>query len=121
MIGKYLQITMHAMILALLLASSHGLLKWVSLQRHENYIELLFDQWKAIILSLTIYGVVFFYYILVLRSSPVSTLYPIYTGLSVLLVLLIGRVVFSEPVGGYQMLGAAFILTGIVLMGGDYS
>lgn len=119
--SKYLAIAAHAVILALLLASSHGLLKWISLQRHDDYIELLLNQWKAIFLSLAIYGVVFFYYILVLRSSPVSTLYPIYTGLSVLLVLLIGRVVFSEPVGGYQMLGAAFILTGIVLMGGDYS
>jgi small multidrug resistance pump len=41
----------------------------------------------------------------------------VYTGLSVLFVLLIGRLVFSEPLTSVQVLGAGFVLMGIVLMG----
>lgn len=116
---KYLILMTHATLLALLLASSHALLKWVSTQAHENYLQLLLTQWKLIFLSLSIYGFVFFYYIVVLRSSPISTLYPIYTGLSVLLVLLAGRFLFSEPVSSWQVLGGFFILLGILLMGAN--
>lgn len=115
--SKFMVMLTHAFLLAFLLASSHALLKWVSLQTHANYTELLLRQWQPIMASLAIYGLVFFYYILVLRSSPVSTLYPVYTGLSVLLVMLAGRTLFAEPLGSGQLLGAAFILLGIVLMG----
>jgi multidrug transporter EmrE-like cation transporter len=107
----------HALLLASLLASSHGVLKWVSVQPHDSYFELLFSQWKYILLALMIYGFVFFYYILLLRTSPISSLYPIYTGLSVLAVMLIGRMVFSEAISILHGVGAALILTGIVLMG----
>ncbi len=117
--SKYLVLLMHAAILATLLAASHALLKWVSVQAHDNYIQLLLSQWKGVLLALSIYGFIFFYYIIILRSSPVSILYPVYTGLSVLLVLLAGRFIFSEPINLAQMLGAGFILTGIILMGSN--
>jgi small multidrug resistance pump len=114
---KYAAVLMHAVLLATLLASSHGILKWVSSQPHENYIQMLLEHWKAVFAALAVYGFIFFYYILVLRSSPVSILYPVYTGLSVLFVLLIGRLVFSEPLTSVQVFGAGFVLMGIVLMG----
>lgn len=115
--SRFVLMLTHAFLLALLLASSHALLKWVSSQPHESYMQLLLAQWRYVFLSLLIYGLVFFYYILVLRSSPVSTLYPVYTGLSVLMVLLAGRFVFQESVSVYQVAGAGLILAGIVLMG----
>lgn len=115
--SRFLLMVTHAFLLALLLASSHALLKWVSSQPHSNYVQLLMEQWRYIFLSLLIYGLVFFYYLVVLRSSPISTLYPIYTGLSVLMVLLAGRFLFQEAVTVYQIAGAGFILAGIVLMG----
>lgn len=114
---KYAAVLMHAVLLATLLASSHGLLKWVSSQPHETPIQMLLQHWKAVFAALALYGFIFFYYILVLRSSPVSLLYPVYTGLSVLLVLLMGRLVFSEPLTSVQVFGAGFVLIGIVLMG----
>ncbi len=117
--SKYLILLTHAAILATLLATSHAVLKWVSVQSHDNYVQLLLSQWKGVLLALSLYGFIFFYYIVVLRSSPVSILYPVYTGLSVLLVLLVGRFAFSEPISSAQMLGAGFILAGIVLMGGN--
>jgi len=117
--SKYATLLTHAFLLALLLATSHAILKWVSVQAHDNYLQLLLTQWKGILLSLTMYGFIFFYYIVVLRSSPVSILYPVYTGLSVLFVLLVGRFAFSEPVSTAQVLGAGCILAGIVLMGAN--
>ena len=114
---KAMVLMMHAFLLAALLASSHGVLKWVSVQPHEDYFELLLAQWKYILLALTIYGVVFFYYILVLRSSPISSLYPIYTGLSVLAVMLVGRIVFSETISLVHGIGAALVLSGIMVIG----
>lgn len=115
--NKFTILLTHAFILAFLLASSHALMKWISLQAHDNYLDLLLRQWPPILLSLFIYGVVFFYYILVLRSSPISTLYPIYTGLSVLFVLLVGALLFKEAVSIWQVMGAALILAGITLIG----
>ena len=114
---NYFAILTHALILATLLASSHGILKWVSVQPHENYVQMMLQQWKAVFAALALYGFIFFYYIVVLRSSPVSILYPVYTGLSVLFVLLVGRFAFSEPLSTAQMMGAACILAGIILMG----
>ncbi|MBQ13621.1 MAG: SMR family transporter [Gammaproteobacteria bacterium] len=110
-------ILLHAFLLAFLLASSHALLKWVSIQSHENYLELLLRQWFPITVALAVYGIVFFYYILVLRSSPVSILYPIYTGLSVLFVMIAGRILFNEILTSWQVFGAALVLAGIMLMG----
>lgn len=114
---KYVWILSHALILASLLAGSHALLKWVSVQPNNGYIDMLFNHWKGVFAALALYGFIFFYYIVVLRSSPVSILYPVYTGLSVLFVLLVGRFVFSEPLTSIQVLGAGFVLAGIVLMG----
>ena len=117
--SKFMMILAHSILLASLLAFSHGLLKWVSGQAHDNYFELLVEHWLYVLLSLSVYGLVFFYYIFVLRGSPISTLYPIYTSLSVLFVMLIGRFVFLEVVSVYQIIGAGLILAGIVVMGGS--
>jgi small multidrug resistance pump len=116
--NKFMTIIVHAFLLASLLAFSHGLLKWVSAQAHDNYFDLLVEHWFYVLLSLSIYGLVFFYYIFVLRSAPISFLYPIYTGLSVFFVMLIGRFAFNEVVSLYQVLGTALILAGIVVIGG---
>ena len=115
--SNILVIASHALILALLLTCSHGILKWVSSQAIAGYTDLLMNHWKAIFVALAVYGCTFFYYILVLRSSPISMLYPIYTGLSVLFVLLVGRLVFEESLQPTQIAGALCILLGIILTG----
>ena len=114
---NFLQLIMHALLLSILLASSHAILKWISIQAHQNYSQLIYEQWKAVFLSLIIYGLVFFYYIVVLRSSPLSFLYPIYTGISVVMIMAVGRFYFDEPFGVYQYAGTACIFIGIMLIG----
>jgi len=44
---KYIWILSHALILASLLAGSHALLKWVSVQPNNGYIDMLFNHWKS--------------------------------------------------------------------------
>lgn len=118
--NNFFPLVINALILALVLALSHAILKWVSIQEYENYVQLLLGKWQYISLSLALYGLVFFYYILVLRSSPISSLYPIYTGLSVLFVMVIGNLLFNETVTISKSIGALFILSGIVLLGWNY-
>ena len=93
---KLTQVIMQAGLLAGLLALSHGLLKWVSMQKAENYVKLLGEHWCIIGLALAIYAGIFFYYIFMLKSTPLSIIYPLYTGLSLLFVLLLGVLVFHE-------------------------
>lgn len=119
--SKFLPLILHAFLLAALLSFSHAVLKWVSIQENESYWQLLLEQWKYILLALILYGLVFFYYIFVLRSSPISSLYPIYTGLSVFFVMVLGATVFDEAVTVSRAVGASLILAGIVVMGWNYS
>jgi len=114
---KFLPLVTHAFLLALTLAISHGVLKYVSIQQHADYMQLLTAQWKMILLALFLYGLVFFYYVFVLRSSPISSLYPIYTGLSVLFVMVLGYLAFGESISTLKAIGAALVLAGIVIMG----
>lgn len=112
----WLPTLLHALLMAVILAASHATLKWVAERQYDNYWQLLFNEWKGILLALSAYGFIFFYYVFVLRSAAVSLLYPVYTGLSVLFVVILGRWVFGETVGSTQWLGAAFLLVGIVLI-----
>lgn len=106
----------HALLMATILAGSHATLKWVAEREYDNYWQLLLNEWKAVLLALSAYGFIFFYYVFVLRGAAVSLLYPVYTGLSVLFVVILGRWMFGETVGATQWLGAALLLAGIVLI-----
>lgn len=108
-------ILLHSISLAVLLALSHTLLKWVSIQKHSSYIELLMEHWLTIGLALSLYGAIFFYYIFVLKTNPISILYPTYTGLSILFVLAAAHLFFKEPISHYQISGVCFIIIGVYL------
>ena len=114
---KLTQVVTQAGILAVLLALSHGLLKWVAIQKAENYFRLLGDHWGIIGLALAVYAAIFFYYIFMLKSTSLSIIYPLYTGLSLLFVLLLGAFVFHERLDFFQAAGSLCILLGVVLMG----
>lgn len=114
---KLTQVIVHAGLLAGLLALSHGLLKWVAVQKAENYFKLLGAHWGILGLALAIYAGIFFYYIFMLKSTSLSIIYPLYTGLSLLFVLLLGTFVFHERLDAFQGLGALFIVIGVFLMG----
>lgn len=116
MITKLYSTLFHAIFLASLLTISHSLLKWVSIQQHESYIKVIQEQWFVIGLALSMYGFIFFYYIYVLKNIPLSSLYPIYTGLSIIFVLLSAKLFFNESFNTTQIFGALFITFGIFLI-----
>jgi len=107
----------NTLFLATLLATSHSLMKWAALRVNESGPQAYIEHWWVVGLALTIYGFLFGYYIWVLRWVPLSTLYPAYTGLSVVLVMLVGVLYFSESAGARAWLGAALIVVGVLLIG----
>lgn len=106
----------HALLLAFLLAFSHGLLKWVAIQKVDGYINILITHWFIITSAISIYVFIFFYYIYVLRGVSIAILYPTYTGLSIIFVLLIGISFFGESVNYLQIIGCLLIIGGVLLV-----
>jgi small multidrug resistance pump len=102
--------------LALLLAFSHGLLKWVSIQHESSFILNILQHWTVVAAALAIYVIIFFIYIFALKAINISFLYPLYTGLSVLLVTAIGAYQFDEAITGAHIAGSIFILLGILFL-----
>ena len=110
---------LNALLLATLLAFSHGLLKWVSAHSSNSYMQTLSEYWWVITIAIGIYVGIFFYYAYVLRTVPIGILYPTYTGLSVVFVFLIGIWLFGEPVSLVQVLGCAVIIAGVAMVSGS--
>ena len=108
----------HAAVLAFLLSVSHGILKYASSKKHDSFIDLISSQWHLIILALSMYGIVFLYYLFILRSNPISSLYPIYTGLSIFFVSFMGYFIFNEPISTQNIIGIVLIITGVLITGG---
>ena len=110
---------LNSLLLATLLTFSHGLLKWVSIQKSNTHLELIIEYWWVYVTSIGLYVFIFFYYAYILKSTPISMLYPIYTGLSIISVFLMGVVIFNEPVTAKQIIGCIFILTGMYFVSGS--
>lgn len=51
-----------------------------------------------------------------MRSLPLSTAYPIWTGIGAIGAFLVGIIVLGEPLTTTRLLAAILILTGIILM-----
>jgi multidrug transporter EmrE-like cation transporter len=108
---------LNALLLAFLLAASQGFLKWAARQRATPSFTILSKRTLGIGISLGIYGVVMLLYIHVLRSQDITKLYPAYTGLAILLVMLMGILFFKEKPTKSQMLGCIMIIAGVYLIG----
>ncbi len=109
---------LNAVLLASLLAFSHGLLKWLSQRQAHGYLQLLLEYWWVMGAAIGIYVFIFFYYAYVLRRVDLAVLYPAYTGLSIVLVFALGAWYFGEAVSAWQLLGCALIIGGIFLVSG---
>ena len=103
----------NSVFLAALLVFAHGLLKWVAQYPADNYVALLLARWPIIFFSMGLYGFVFFYYAHLLKRLDITQLYPAYTGLSIVFLMIMGVVVFGESVSFIQMAGCVMIIGGI--------
>lgn len=106
-----------AFFLAALLAFSHGLLKWAALHGGDTLLETLVRYWYLVGAALGLYGFIFFYYLVVLKHYDLGPLYGVYTGLAVLLVLVMSVGVFRESMQPAQLVGCVFISVGVYLVG----
>jgi multidrug transporter EmrE-like cation transporter len=106
----------NAVMLAALLAFSHGIMKWVALRAKGSFTDLILDHWMPLGFAVGIYIFLFLYYTQVLRSTDLNMLYPVYGGLSILFVFAIGTWFFAEPTNILKILGCALIACGIFLV-----
>jgi small multidrug resistance pump len=105
-----------AALLALLLTVSHILLKITSTSSSNSAIDMYIDNAGKILIALVIYFGVFLIYPYVLRFFPISVIFPIYTGLTMLLVMISGSAFFGEKIQLIQYIGAVLLVSGIALI-----
>lgn len=99
-----------------MLTFSHGIMKWVALRAKGSFYDLVVNNWLPLGSAITIYVVLFFYYTQILRKAPLSMLYPVYGGLSILFVFLLGIWFFGESASVPKIFGCALIMCGIFLV-----
>lgn len=100
-----------AAILASTLAASHWLLR-----SSATFEAFSFDWLTRVSTALALYFFVFLLYTGLLRRFEISLLYPIYTGLSIVFVTVIGVYYYAEPLSLWRLAGVFLIATGIILM-----
>ena len=66
--------------------------------------------------ALFLYALVFFVYSALLRHFDISTLYPLYTALSIIGVSVLGMALFGESVTSSKIVGLALMTAGIALI-----
>lgn len=106
-----------AVLLASVLALSHALLRTIG-QRSAGLggLQMLLAHWPMFVAALSLYGFVFVYYTVALRQHKLALLYPLYTGLSMLLVLAVGVLCFGETLTLAQRAGCGLMLLAILLL-----
>ncbi len=106
----------NALALALVLSTAHALLKWASQKPHAGFLDLLATQGVVVALALALYGGVFLWYLRALTRYPMSQLFPLYTGLTLIVVALVGMYAFGERLSPPQVGGIALIVGGLFLL-----
>ena len=100
-----------ALALAATLTFSHILLKSASVDANFSGIWLL-----KLSISIALYVIVFLFYSFALRHFNISTLYPIYTALSILGVFFAGILLFNEVLTLQKTIGLVLLLVSIFLL-----
>jgi small multidrug resistance pump len=106
----------NAVLLASMLAFSHGIMKWVALRAKGSFVDLVIGNWLPLGCAIAIYVFLFLYYTQVLRTTALNTLYPLYGGLSILFVFLLGILFFDESVNAAKIIGCGLVVCGVFLV-----
>lgn len=106
-----------ALLLSGLLALTHGIMRMIGIRSSQKtLVDMLLSNWHLFLLAVSLYGFVFVYYTAALRYQKLALLYPLYTGLSVILVLSTGMFYFGEGVSALQLIGCVLLVAGIFLI-----
>jgi multidrug transporter EmrE-like cation transporter len=103
-------------VLAVLLATANVLLKMVSAVETDTGIEMYIASPMKILFSISLYFGVFLLYPYVLRLYPMSIVFPVYLGLTIMLIMLSGVVLFDEKIALSQIAGSVLLVIGIALI-----
>ena len=106
----------NALGLSLALTLSHALMKSASTRFGDSILESVMKTWHLVGAALSIYMLIFFYYLYILKHLNLNQLYPIYTGLSICAVFTVGVVYFNETASPAQIAGCALIAVGVLLV-----
>jgi len=82
-----------------------------ALQASQQFTRL----WPSVTVVLA-YGIAFYLLSLVLRIMPVGVVYAVWSGLGVISIAIIGRVVFGQRLDAPALLGIALILAGVLVI-----
>lgn len=111
-------VILHALILASMLALSHICMKSLAGSLDLGLKEFIWAEWHRVLISIGLYVSVFVYYVIVLKRVDLSILYPLYTVLSLVLVMVLSAYFFQERLTWSQLLGVVFASVGIFLIAG---
>ncbi|PYE81279.1 DMT family transporter [Pseudoroseicyclus aestuarii] len=75
-----------------------------------------FSRLAPSLLCVVAYAVSFYFMALALKAMPVGIVYAIWSGLGIVFIAAIGRVVFGQHLDGPAVLGLALILAGILVI-----
>lgn len=75
-----------------------------------------FTRFGPSVLVVAAYGLAFYLLSLVLRVMPVGVVYAVWSGLGVISIAIIGRVVFGQRLDAPAVLGIALILSGVLVI-----
>jgi multidrug transporter EmrE-like cation transporter len=74
------------------------------------------DAWRSVpfVFGVLLYGFGAALWLVILRYFPLSFAFPIAAGALIICTMLTGRLFLKEAISGSQLIGAAFIISGII-------
>ena len=75
-----------------------------------------FARWEASLLVVSGYVSAFYFLSLALRTIPLGVAYAIWSGVGVALIILVGWVVYRQPLNVASLIGIALIVAGVIVL-----
>ena len=104
----------YALTLATLLTGAQVLFKFFAIGRHQDPLHL--PQYLPLAGALGLYFAVFVIYAHMLRSQPLTLLYPVYTALTVVLTYGASLIFFRETLSIRSLVGVGLLIIAIYLI-----
>ena len=99
-----------------MLTTANILMKKVSAVETNTYIEMYTASPLKMLVASGLFFGVFLLIPFVLRFFPMTIVFPCYTGITMLLIMLAGTVIFDEKVALPQIAGSILLVIGIALI-----
>ena len=102
--------------LAVCLVVANILLRMIADNKSVSGLEMYLENPGKLLLALTLYFGVFLAYPMILKFYPMNIVFPVYTGLAVLLVTLAGACLFGENLHPIQYVGIALLVLSVACL-----